>query len=118
MKKGDTVSLLQLGDAMGFPDGEFVVADVLEGGMGTCLKLVHQTGSRAFSAKIIHPHLLKSDVAWQRFVEELKLWFSLSESTGVVEAICIDRFNEVPCMCSPWMQGGTVCITGADIRER
>lgn len=108
MKKGDTIDLPQLAEASGLPDGKFVVADVLGGGMGTCLKVAHPTRRCAFAVKIIHPHLLGSDSAWIRFIEELKLWFVLSESTGVVEAICLERLNEVPCMCSPWMQGGTL----------
>ena len=108
MKKGDKIDLPQLAEASGLPDGTFVVADVLGGGMGTCLKVTHPTRRSAFAVKIIHPHLLGSDSAWIRFIEELKLWFVLSESTGVVEAICLARLNEVPCMCSPWMQGGTL----------
>ena len=108
MKKGDTIDLPQLAEASGLPEGKFVVADVLGGGMGTCLKVTHPTRSSAFAVKIIHPHLLGSDSAWIRFIEELKLWFVLSESTGVVEAVCLARLNEVPCMCSPWMQGGTL----------
>lgn len=108
MKKGDTIDLPQLAETSGLPDGTFIVADVLGGGMGTCLKVTHPTRHSAFAVKIIHPHLLGSDSAWIRFIEELKLWFVLSESTGVVEAICLARLNEVPCMCSPWMQGGTL----------
>ena len=108
MKKGDTITLRQLADASGLRDPMFTVADVLSGGMGTCLKVVHPKHTPAFAVKIIHPHLLGNDSAWLRFIEELKLWFALSESTGVVEAICLARLNEVPCMCSPWMQGGTL----------
>lgn len=108
MKKGDTINLPQLAEATGLPESTFIVAGMLGGGMGTCLKLTHPQHASAFAVKIIHPHLLGSDSAWLRFIEELKLWFVLSESTGVVEAICLARLNEVPCMCSPWMQGGTL----------
>lgn len=108
MKKGDTIDLPQLAAASELPDAKFVVADILGGGMGTCLKVTHPTHRSAFAVKIIHPHLLENDSAWIRFIEELKLWFVLSESTGVVEAICLARLNEAPCMCSPWMQGGTL----------
>ncbi len=108
MKKGDTIELPQLAEASGLPDGKFVVADVLGGGMGICLKVTHSTRHSFFAVKIIHSHLLGSDSAWMRFIEELKLWFVLSESAGVVEAICLAHLNEVPCMCSPWMQGGTL----------
>lgn len=108
MKIGESIELHQLASAYGLPGARFIVADVLGGGMGTCLKVTHPECRIAFAVKVIHAHLLGSDAAWLRFIEELKLWFALSECTGVVEAICLDRLNEVPCMCSPWMPGGTL----------
>lgn len=108
MKRGDVISLPELAEAATISDPIFFVADIIGGGMGSCLKLTHSGLSSAYAVKMIRPELMDSDSAWLRFMEELKIWFALSESTGVVEAICLARLNEIPCMCSHWMQGGTL----------
>lgn len=108
MNIGDEISLPQLADSIGASTIEFRIANVLSGGMGRCLNVVHSDFDRSFAVKIIHSNLLNSDSAWLRFIDELEIWFVLSQSTGVVEAICMDVLNEVPCMCSPWMEGGTL----------
>ena len=108
VKIGDNILLPELSGAAGIATPNFRVADIMAGGMGTCLKIVHPENETAYAVKIIRPELMENDLAWRRFYEELRLCFTLSESMGVVEAICLARLNEIPCLCSPWMQGGTL----------
>ena len=108
VKIGDNIILPELSGAAGTATPIFRVADIMAGGMGTCLKIVHSENESAYAVKLIRPELMENDLAWRRFIDELKLCFTLSESTGVVEAICLARLNEIPCLCSPWMQGGTL----------
>lgn len=108
MNKGDLITLPELAGAVGISTANFRIVDIMAGGMGTCLKLKHPEHESAFAVKLIRPELMDNDLAWHRFYEELKLCFTLSESSGVVEAICLARLNEIPCLCSPWMQGGTL----------
>ncbi|OQC60377.1 MAG: Serine/threonine-protein kinase PrkC [Verrucomicrobia bacterium ADurb.Bin018] len=108
VKIGDNIILPELSGAAGTATPNFRVADIMAGGMGTCLKIVHSENETAYAVKLIRPELMENDLAWRRFIDELKLCFTLSESTGVVEAICLARLNEIPCLCSPWMQGGTL----------
>ena len=108
MKKDDIITLPELADATRLSTPHFRVVDIISGGMGTCLKLRHAENEAAYAVKLIRPELMDNDLAWHRFYEELKLCFTLSESSGVVEAICLARLNEIPCLCSPWMKGGTL----------
>lgn len=108
MNKGDIITLPELAGAVGICTSDFRIEDIMAGGMGTCLKLQHPENISAFAVKLIRPELMEDDLAWNRFYEELKLCFTLSESSGVMEAICLARLNEIPCLCSPWMKGGTL----------
>lgn len=108
MNTGEIINLPELADAAGIPTHSFRIVDIMAGGMGTCLKLQHTGHETAFAVKLIRPELMENDLAWHRFYEELKLCFTLSESSGVVESICLARLNEIPCLCSPWMKGGTL----------
>ncbi len=98
----------ELAQAKGLDGDTFSVVQVLHGGMGTCLKLKHEAENSFFALKLIRHDLIAEDKSWQRFVIELKIWFELSSCDGVVEAICLAKHDEIPCMCSPWMSGGTL----------
>ncbi len=108
MKKGDKINLPLLASELGVSDVCFIVTDVLGGGMGTCLKVSHPESNLMYAVKIIHAEKIADNSSWLRFIQELKVWFELSQSEGVVEALCMERINEVPCMCSPWMVGETL----------
>ena len=85
MKKGELITLPELAGAVGISTANFRIVDIMAGGMGTCLKLQHPEHESAFAVKLIRPELMDNDLAWHRFYEELKLCFTLSESSGVVE---------------------------------
>jgi serine/threonine protein kinase len=78
---------------------------VVHGGMGTCVK-IQDTYGGIYALKASQGFWVEDRVAWDRFIEEMKVWLTLSSCDGVVEAYCITRMNELPCICAQWMEGG------------
>ena len=100
------VSLPQLAAHLGLASTEFRIDRILKGGMGECIRVVQ--GELSFALKVIRHDILEDSDAWDRYLRELRLWTTLSACDGVVEAFCIIRVNELPVVCSRWMQGGSL----------
>ena len=105
---GAVVRLHELASKRGFEDPEFRIERAFQGGMGVCLKLRHVRSDSAVGLKAIKPEYVGDQDAWGRFMEELKVWFTVSACDGIAEALCIVRVNEIPCMCATWMEKGNL----------
>jgi serine/threonine protein kinase len=105
---GTIVRIHELGSQLGFDQPEFRIERTFVGGMGVCVKLRHVQSNSAVGLKAIKPEYVGDQIAWERFAEELKVWFIVSACDGIAEALCIVRLNEIPCMCSTWMEKGNL----------
>ncbi|MDR1847072.1 MAG: protein kinase [Bacteroidales bacterium] len=90
---------------LGKTSPEFTVENIFQGGMGTCAK-IRAFDDTLYALKIIHSSLLENETALQRYIEEMKTWLTLSACNGVVEAICLTKVNEIPCIVARWMKKG------------
>ena len=100
------VSLPELAAHLGLASPEFRVDRILKGGMGECIRVVQD--EQSFALKMIQHDIVEDSDAWNRYLRELRVWTTLSACDGVVEAFCIIRVNELPVVCSRWMQGGNL----------
>ncbi|MFO7651089.1 MAG: serine/threonine-protein kinase [bacterium] len=107
-KIGQRLRLPTLANVRSTGTDVFVVREIHLGGMGSCLKVRCAVGEDAFAVKVIHAHLIPRDSSWARYLQELEVWVTLSASNGVVQAFCVDRVNEIPCVCAEWMEGGNL----------
>jgi tetratricopeptide (TPR) repeat protein len=105
---GAVVQLPELAGKLGHEQPEFCIDRAFQGGMGVCLKLKHVQSGTAVGLKAIKPEHVGDQDAWGRFMEELKVWFTVSACDGIAEALCIVRVNEIPCMCATWMEMGSL----------
>jgi hypothetical protein len=108
LQKNEVVTLPKLAVVVGLSDDVFLVDDILPGGMGVCVKLIHKTTGAPYALKAIQTQYVATNNLWARFIEELKWWLTLSECDGVAEAYCIERLNEIPCMCAAWQHNGSL----------
>lgn len=99
--KRDQVLLIpDLAAHLGLTSSEFIVDQVLKGGMGECARIAQ--GKSAYALKIIQSQLVERSESWQRYLREVKLGVTLSACDGVTEAVCVVRINEPPAVCSRW----------------
>lgn len=103
---GQILLVPELAEQLRLSSAEFRVNQVLKGGMGECVCVVHR--SEWFALKFIRHEIIEDDEAWQRYLREMRVWMTLSACDGVVEAVCLTRINEIPVVCSRWMQGGNL----------
>lgn len=99
--------LPDLSDKLGLASPDFKIAEIYQGGMGTCAK-IQNTNGQNFAVKIIHKSLLQDEHALHRYIDEMKTWLTLSACNGVVEAICLTKINDIPCIASEWMDYGNL----------
>lgn len=100
------IRLPELADHLGLTSPEFRVDRIIKGGMGECIRIVQ--GENAFALKVIQHDIVEDPDAWSRYLREVRVWTTLSACEGVAEALCIIRVNELPMVCSRWMQGGNL----------
>lgn len=105
---GTILELRTLAAAEGLTSSAFSVIETLSGGMGICVHVIHGVSGREYGLKTINAAGLQSEVSYQRFLEEARIWITLSSHGGVVPAFCIERVNEVPVVCAQWMRGGAL----------
>lgn len=105
-RPGQMLRLPELAEGLQLNSSDFNIERVLKGGMGECICLVH--GTDRFALKFIQREISEDDQAWQRYLREMRVWMTLSACNGVVEALCLTRVNEIPVVCSRWMQGGNL----------
>ena len=105
-KLNEVVVLLELAAQVGMESPEFRVDRIIRGGMGECIRVVQH--ERSFALKVIQRILVEDSEAWKRYLREVRIWTTLSACEGVVEAFCILWINELPVVCSRWMEGGNL----------
>lgn len=110
-KVGSFLRLDALASQLGYKSPDFQVEKVFSGGMGCCLKLKHTQNGTLVALKMIKSDLIGDTDIYERFTEELKMWFSISSCDGVAEALRIVQINEIPCMCAAWMDGEIYALT-------
>jgi serine/threonine-protein kinase len=103
-----SLQLPGLATKQGLESADFTVVEVIRGGMGVCVRVRHDGTGQEYALKSILPSGLERELAYRRFVEEIKIWITLSSNGGIVPAFCIERVNEVPCVCSKWMKHGSL----------
>lgn len=101
------IVLPDLSDKLGLFSPDFIVQDIFQGGMGTCAKIQNQD-KQLYALKIIHISLLENELALQRYIDEMKTWLTLSACNGVVEAFCLTKVNQIPCIAAKWMDKGNL----------
>lgn len=97
--------LPDLADKLNCKSDKFCVRQRFDGGMGTCYRIEDETG-KSYALKVIHSNLLLDENSIRRYHEELKLWLTFSACSGIAEALCIVRINDIPCIVSSWMENG------------
>jgi len=105
---GDTVALPELAAQQALGDPRFVVERVVRGGMGLCALVKPQGPGGSFALKVPAAELMTNPGALERFLDELRVWLTLSACDGVVEALCVFRYQERPAVVSRWMGGGSL----------
>lgn len=106
---GQILHLPEIAAQLKLNSPEFRVDLVLKGGMGECIRVAQ--GEMHFALKVIQREVVENDEAWGRYLREVRLWVTLSACDGVAEALCLTRVNELPVVCSRWMQGGNLGAT-------
>jgi serine/threonine protein kinase len=104
--EGQQLDLPDLAHSLGLPTLQFTVGKLIRGGMGVCVQITHGSSGKVFALKLINEASLASDLAFRRFLEEVKLWRTASSCNAVVQVLSVFRLNEIPCVCSEWMEGG------------
>jgi serine/threonine protein kinase/Flp pilus assembly protein TadD len=103
---GQSLDLPDLAQALGSEGATFAVTEVLQGGMGLCAKVVQRSTGRPIALKLIQPAFIFETIPFSRYLQEIKIWTTASQCDAVIEVLSVFRFNEIPCVCAPWMAGG------------
>lgn len=103
------IHLIPLQRRLGLSSDSFFVEDIKEeGGMSLCYVLSHVETNDRFALKVIRRKLLLDTRSRLRYIDEIKKWTTYSSHEGVLEAICVCDYNEIPCVASNWMENGTI----------
>jgi tetratricopeptide (TPR) repeat protein len=102
---GSRIELPELAQLPGCNTSAFDVLSVHAGGMGVCVCLRSQDGTR-YALKSVRPELLGDADGLARFHDELVVWLSAAACDGVADAISVVRINETPSVVAPWADGG------------
>jgi serine/threonine protein kinase/Flp pilus assembly protein TadD len=86
---------------------DFIVEEVIPGGMGICIRVRHQGDQREYAVKMLRLGAATPEIL-RRFSEEVKIWVTLSACSGVVPAYCVERVNERPVVCAKWFESGSL----------
>jgi tetratricopeptide (TPR) repeat protein len=112
---GQTVNLFELAARLPLEgSNEFVIEAIFEGGMGDCLKIHDKPSNHKYALKVMNGRGLLRREAYLRFLEEVKIWFTVSACEGVVQALAVFSMNGIPCVCAEWMDGGSLQTLMAD----
>jgi len=85
---------------------EFVVGDIIAGGMGVCVKVTSSKTNKVFALKGIQKEFLQEDHAVKRFRRELDIWYVAASCDGVVDTESVVMINGIPYMMAEWVNGG------------
>ena len=94
----------QLAEVLGLVSDEFVVLQIMRGGMGAVAKVRSATG-QIFALKFLELNGEPRDVL-ARFRREVQIWASAATCDAVVDVLGVLRINEMPAVCAEWMPGG------------
>jgi serine/threonine protein kinase len=108
LRLGASLKLPALASNEALKSPDFEVVEVMRGGMGACVHVRHKKTGGEYALKTILPGGLEQDSAYRRFLEEIKIWFTLSSNGGIVQAYCVERVNEIPFICAKWMKHGSL----------
>jgi tetratricopeptide (TPR) repeat protein len=106
-RPGEELSLPALARTQGFESDVFTVVDVIRGGMGVCARVRQTPSGPSFAVKAL-PRGSGSKEDFERFLQELQVWLTLSVCDGIVEALCVFPLDKLPVICSRWMAGGSL----------
>jgi tetratricopeptide (TPR) repeat protein len=106
-RPGEELSLPALARTQGFESDVFTIVDVIRGGMGVCARVRQSPSSPSFAVKALSRGK-GSKEDFERFLQELQVWLTLSVCDGIVEALCVFPLGKVPVICSRWMAGGSL----------
>jgi len=106
ISKGSQIVLPELSNVLGIKNNDFKVLNIFTGGMGICLQLQNVQDQSTYGLKRIRPDLIGELSIFERFIDELEIWHTLSECDGVVELIAIIKIDEIPVLVSPWLSKG------------
>lgn len=106
-RPGEELSLPALARTQGFDSDAFTVVDVIRGGMGVCARVRQTPSGPSFAVKAL-PRGSGSKEDFERFLQELQVWLTLSVCDGIVEALCVFPLEKLPVICSRWMAGGSL----------
>ena len=87
-------------------DSEFVVENIIAGGMGVCVKVTNSKTNNVFALKGIQKEFLQDDYAVKRFRRELDIWYVAASCDGVVDTESVVMINGIPYMMAEWVKGG------------
>ena len=87
-------------------NAEFVVDDIIAGGMGVCVKVINARTNKVFALKGIQKEFLQEERSVQRFKRELDIWFVAASCDGVVDTESVVMINGIPYMLAEWVCGG------------
>ncbi len=105
---GREIELPELAQQQGLDSPTLVIEKVVRGGMSVCA-LVRPRGLGAgYALKVPAAELAMDPGAMERFLDELRVWLTLSACEGIVEALCVFRFEGRPAVVSRWMEGGSL----------
>ena len=96
----------QLAELLRLKSDQFLVLQVIRGGMGAVAKIQAKEG-RAFALKFLELNEEGADIL-ERFRREVQVWVTASSCTAVVEVWGTLRINETPVVCAEWMPGGDI----------
>lgn len=105
---GGDVLLPELAKQQGLDDPIFVVEKVVRGGMSLCALVKPRSAGGSYALKVPAAELVADPGAKERFLDELRVWLTLSACDGIVEALCVFRYQERPAVVSRWMYGGSL----------
>ncbi len=106
-RPGEELSLPALARTQGFDSDVFTVVDVIRGGMGVCARVRQTPSGPSFAVKAL-PRGEGNREDFERFLQELQVWLTLSVCDGIVEALCVFPLDKLPVICSRWMAGGSL----------
>ncbi len=107
---GDVVVLPELAKQQGLDDHGFVVENVIRGGMSFCARVRPRGIGGSYALKVPNASLVADPAAMERFLDELRVWMTLSACEGIVEALCVFRHEGRPAVVSRWMEGGSLRV--------
>lgn len=103
---GCSIELPEIATHIANESSTFIVKNVFLGGMGVCIQLWHPETRQEFALKCIRPDFVGKQATIERFIDELKVWTSVSSCDLIAEALAVVRLNELPCVLATWMPNG------------